>query len=101
MFYIYFGDFSQSPLYFVFNDAEQVTPILRIFVFHEPSGRQIDQNFLPHQFFGKYHEVSRRSVGEDQQAGQRAHGVASLLGRAKRPTKRLAGRFASCRGYAE
>jgi hypothetical protein len=61
MFYIDFEDFPRSPLLFVYNAIEQETPILRIFEFEGPSGRQTVPKFLPRHFFGKS-EMMRRSA---------------------------------------
>jgi hypothetical protein len=48
MIYNVLWGFSIDLPYFGYNSAGQENPILRIFMFHEPSGTQIDLGFLEH-----------------------------------------------------
>jgi hypothetical protein len=48
MFYNVLWGFSIDPLYFGYNSIGQENSILRTFMFHGPSGTQIDLGFLEH-----------------------------------------------------
>jgi hypothetical protein len=64
-----------------------------IFDFEKPFRCQIDSEFLPHHFLGKYHEVRRRI--EEQEALKRSHVAAHLPSHAMGPTQGLEPHFAS------
>ena len=53
MFYIDFWGFTNDPLYFGYNSAEQENPVLCIFDFQGPSRTQKDLGFFLEQFFIK------------------------------------------------